>query len=103
MIIDADTAGAPFGEHIGLGRQWFECGPIEFFEQLAPRHAEPADRPFIVELASNLADRLVQFGQAVETPIPQPPENPAFHDQHAASTLALSRGLRGRAGRTPVP
>jgi hypothetical protein len=28
--IDAD---APLGEHIGLGRQWLERRPVEFFEE----------------------------------------------------------------------
>jgi len=32
VVIDTDTAHAPFGKAIGLGGQPFEVGPIEFFE-----------------------------------------------------------------------
>ena len=102
VIIDADAADAPFGEHVGLDRQGLERGPVEFFEQLAPRHAEPPDRPLFVEPDQQFTDGLVQLRQAVEAPVAQAAENPALHDQHAASTLALSRGRRGRVGRMAV-
>ena len=39
VIIDPDTTGAPFGEHVGLDWQWFERGLVEFFERLAPENA----------------------------------------------------------------
>ena len=61
VIIDADPADAPFGEHVGLDRQGLEHRPIEFLEQLAPGHAEPADRPLLVEADQQRADRLVQL------------------------------------------
>ena len=89
VIIDADAANAPFGEHIRLDRQRFEWGPVEFFEQLAPRHAEPADRPFIVDPDQQFTDRPVQLRQAVETLVAQAAENPALHDQHAGLHLRL--------------
>jgi hypothetical protein len=44
VVVDTDTAHAPFGEGIGLGRQGFEPQPIEFFEELPAGHPEPADR-----------------------------------------------------------
>lgn len=43
VIIDADPPGAPFGEHIGLGRQGLEAWPIKLFKQVATFHADPAD------------------------------------------------------------
>ena len=89
VIIDADTAGAPFGEHVGLGRQGLERRPVELFEQLAPRHAEPPDRALVVEPRQQLGDGLVQLAQAVELPIAQAAENPALHDQHADFDLGL--------------
>ena len=52
VIVDADPAHAPLGEHIGLGRQGLERRAVELLEQLAARHAEPPDRPLVVELAS---------------------------------------------------
>ena len=103
VIIDADPAGAPFGEHIGLDRQGLEPRPVEFFEQVAPRHAEPPDRALIVEPDQQVADRLVQLGQAVEPPVAQPsPVIQRSMISTPASTLALSRGRRGRAGRMAV-
>jgi hypothetical protein len=55
--------------------------------------------------------RRVEFSQAVKPAMTQPPEQPAFDDQHRGfdpslrwgRLLALSRGRRGRAGRTAVP
>ena len=63
--------------------------PIEFFEQLPAGDAEPADRPLLVETDEQLADRLVQFGQAVEAAMAQPAEQPALDDQHAGLDLGL--------------
>ncbi len=92
MIIDTDPANAPLGKDIGLDRQGFEHRPVELFEELAPRHAEPADRPFVVETDQQLADRLVQLRQAVEDPVPEAPQDPALHDQHARLDLGLVAG-----------
>ena len=41
MVIDADAAHAPFGEHVRLDRQGFERRPVEFFQQLPAGAAEP--------------------------------------------------------------
>src|SRR5260370_14477554 len=50
VIVDADPAGAPLGEHIGLDRQRLQRGAVEVFEELTPRHPKPPDRPLIVDL-----------------------------------------------------
>jgi hypothetical protein len=110
VIIEADPAQPPFGEGIGIAGQQFEVRPIEFLEQRAAGDPKPADRPFLIELPQQLADRRIQFGQAVKPAMAQPPEQPAFDDQHRGfdpslrwgRLLALSRGRRGRAGRTAV-
>ena len=49
VIIDPDAAGAPFGEHVRLGRQGLECRTIEVFEELASRHAETPDRALVIQ------------------------------------------------------
>jgi hypothetical protein len=49
VIIDPDTAGAPFGEHVRLGRQGLERWTVEVFEELAPRHAETPDLALVVQ------------------------------------------------------
>src|SRR5713101_6652889 len=66
VIIDADPAQPPFGEGIGLAGQPLEMWPVELLEQGSASDAEPADRPFLVELPQRLADRRIEFGQAVE-------------------------------------
>ena len=72
VIIDADPPQAPLGEVIGLGRQRLEVRPIEFLEQGSAGDAESADRPLLVELPQQLADRRVEFGQAVKPAMTQP-------------------------------
>ena len=66
VVVDADTAHAPFGEDIRLDRQRLESRPVELFEQLPARDAEAADRPLLVEPLEQLADRGVELGEAVE-------------------------------------
>ena len=61
VVIDTDTAHVPFGEDIRFGRQGLERWPVELFEQLPARDAEPADRPLFVEPPKQLADRRVQL------------------------------------------
>ena len=102
VVIDADPAQPPFGNGIGLAGQRLQMRPIEFLEQRAAGDAEPPDRPLLVELAQQLADGRVQFGQAVKAPMTQPTQKPAFVISTAVSTFALSRGRRGRAGSTAV-
>jgi hypothetical protein len=89
MVVDADTAHAPFGEDVRLGRQWLERRPVELFEQLPTRDAEPTDRPLLVEPLEQLADRRVQLGEAVEPTIAQPTDEPALDDQHASFDLGF--------------
>src|SRR5262245_1129955 len=57
VIIDADAAHTPLGEHVGLLRQRLERRAVELFEQLAARDAEATDRPLLVEARQELADR----------------------------------------------
>jgi hypothetical protein len=47
--LDLGAGDAPFGEHVGLDWQWFERGLVEFFERLAPRHAETPDLALVVQ------------------------------------------------------
>ena len=81
VIVDADPAHAPFGEDIRLGRQRLECGPVELFEQLPARDAEPTDRPLLVEPLEQLADRCVQLGEAVEPAVAQTTDEPTLDNQ----------------------
>src|SRR6202012_4123384 len=49
VIVDADAAQAPFGEHVGLDRQGLERRPVEFFQELPACASDAADRPFLIE------------------------------------------------------
>ena len=96
VIIDADPASAPFGEHIGLDRQRLQHGAVEFYEELAPCHAEAPDRPLIVDADQQPTDRFVQCRQAVEALITKPTQYPALHDQHGGFDLCLVARFAGR-------
>jgi hypothetical protein len=61
VVVDTDTAHAPFGEDIGFGRHGLERWPIEFFEQLPAGQPEPADRSLLVEPLEQLADHENDF------------------------------------------
>ena len=100
VVIDADAAQAPLGQDIRFDGQRLEVRPVELFEQLLARCADAAQYPLLVELAQQITDREVQLGQTVEAAMAQASEQPTLDDQHPASTFALSRGRRGRAGRT---
>src|SRR3954463_1183428 len=89
VLIEPDPAQPPFGKGIGLAGQRLQMRPIEFLEQRAAGDAEAPDRPLLVELAQQLADCRVQFGQAVKAPMTQPAQKPAFDDQHGRLDLRL--------------
>ena len=71
-------------------------------EELPATGAELAHQA-VVEFIDQRADRDVQLCEREEAPVTQPRQNPPFDDQHRTSTLALSRGLRGRVGMMVVP
>ncbi len=77
--------------------------PIDRLQQLSARHAEPADPAVFIEMRHEIADRCVDVGQAVKGSVTQPPEQPSLEMSTACSTLALSRGRRGRAGKMAAP
>src|ERR1700680_3544104 len=81
VVIDADPAQPPFGKGIGLAGQRLEVRPIEFLEQRTSGGAKTEDRSLLVELAQQLADRRIEFGQAVEAAMAQLAEQPEFDDQ----------------------
>jgi hypothetical protein len=66
--------------------------PIEFLEQGAAGDPKTPDRPFLVELPQHLADRGVEFGQAVKATMAQPAEQPALDDQHRRLDLGFIAG-----------
>ena len=57
VVINADTAHAPFGEDVRLARQWLERRPVELFEQLPASAAETTDHSLIIEPLEQLPDR----------------------------------------------
>src|SRR5262252_5411609 len=74
---------------VRLGRQRLERRPVELFEQLPTRDAEPTDRPLLIEPLEQLADRRVQLRKAVEPVIAQTTDEPALDNQHASFDLCL--------------
>jgi len=66
-----------------LGRQRLQVRCVDFLEQLAARLAELAQHALLVEVGDALGDRDVELGQAVEDPVAQPAQQPAFDDADA--------------------
>ena len=66
VIVDANPADPPLGEHVRVLRQGLERRPIDLLQQLAAGHAEPSDRPFLIEPDQQLGDRRVDLGEAVK-------------------------------------
>jgi hypothetical protein len=89
VVIDTDTAHAPFGKAIGLGGQLLEIGPIELFEQGAAGDPEPSERALVVELPQQLADRRIELGQTVKAAMPQPAQQPGLDNQHCGLDFGL--------------
>jgi hypothetical protein len=89
VVVDTDTAHAPFGEDIRLDRQGLERRAVELFEQLPAGDAEAADQSLLVEAFEQLADRCVQLGEAVEPSVAQTTDEPALDDQYASFDLGL--------------
>ena len=102
VIINADAARAPFAIFVRLGRQGLERGTIDLLQQLPARRAEPADRPFLVEMRQQFADRRIDLGQTVKSPMAQPPQQPSLDDEHGLLDLRLvprlSRSRRQNGG-----
>ncbi len=49
VIVDADPADPPLGEHVRVLRQNLQCRPVDLLQWLAAGDAEPPDRPLLVE------------------------------------------------------
>ena len=89
VIVDADAADAPFRQDVGLGRQGLQRRPVDLLEQLAPGHAETADRPFFVEPPEKLADRGIDLTETEEGAVAHATEEPALDRQHRLFDLRL--------------
>jgi hypothetical protein len=63
----------------------------------------PAAHRAVIDIVEQGPDRSVEFGQPEEALVPQAYQNSAPDHLDPTSTLALSRGLYGRAGRIAVP
>ncbi len=110
VVIETGAAFLPLGVGIGLDREIQERGAVQLLEQLPSARSEMAGDAGI-ELVAELADGGVGLGQREEPPVPELGQDPALDDLDAdldprfrrGRLLALSRGLRGRAGITAVP
>jgi hypothetical protein len=102
VIIDADTARAPFAEDVRLDRQRLLRRAIDLLQQLPARHAEPPDRTLFVEHLREFADRRVDLGETVECSKAQPPRDHLSTMSTACSTLSLSLERLGRASKMAV-
>ena len=95
VVIDADTTNAPFGEDVGLDRQRLERRPVELFEELPARAADPTDGALLVEPPEQLADGRVELSEAVEPSIAQLRQNPPLNDENRGLDLWPYRAADG--------
>ena len=102
MVVDTDPTETPLGKGIGFCWQRVEVRPIDLFEQCSAGDPKPPDRSLVIQLAQQLADRRIQFGQTVEAMWRRRPSSQRSIISTATSTFALSRVRRGRAGRIAV-
>ena len=102
VIVGRDATAAPLGIGVGLRRERLERRAVDRVEELPAARAEPAHQPG-VEVAENLAYRLVELAERQEPAIAQLGQDERSTIRTAVSTLALSRGRRIRVGSTAVP
>jgi hypothetical protein len=98
MIVDADAAQAPFSEHVRLDRQAPERRPIEFFQELPARYAEPTigcseATPHVLQVFALSRSAAGGVGCSNET------GSDAGKVSFRASSSAASRCLRSRRAR----
>ena len=92
VIVDVDARRRPLLELKAFARQRPQRGPVQLLEQAGATARALAKGP-LVELIEQLADRLVEFGQTEELPMPQRRHDPTLHDLHAGFDLGLVAGL----------
>jgi len=100
VVVDADTGDLPFGELVAICRQCLERRAVEFCERAVAASGQFLERA-LVQVGQQCRYGAVGFLQAEEALVAQPRQYPATSTPF--STLALSRGLRLRAGRTVTP
>jgi len=75
VVIDVDARILPTGDLEARGRQRPQRRGVERFEGAAPAASELLEGPG-VQIDQQLGDRGVERGQAQETPVSQPRQNP---------------------------
>ena len=91
MVVEADLAAAPLGQHVRLRRQLLEQRRVEFLEQLAAGPAETAHDP-VVEPRHQIGDGGIEFAQAMPDPMAQAAQQPALDDADAGLDLGFVAG-----------
>lgn len=89
VVIQADAANPPLREHIRAYGQGLERRPVDLLEEPAARHAEPPDRPLLVQPRKQLANRRIDLGKAVEGAMAQAAGEPALHNEDGLLDLGL--------------
>ena len=102
VVIRRHAGTPPFGVLVGLGRQRHQGGPVDGVEELAPAGAELAHQAG-VELVDQLRMAALSSASEKKRRLRSRAKIQRSTMSTATSTLALSRGLRGRAGMMVVP
>ena len=101
VTIEPDPPQAPLGIFIGLRRQRLQRRAVELEKQIAAADTQAPHRAGI-EIANQQADRLVHSASEKKRRLRSRANIQRSTTSTPTSTLALSRGRRGRAGRIAV-
>ncbi len=114
VLVDVDAGFLHLGVAIRDARQGFERRSVETFEEFSARAGQLAEGA-LVEVFEQLGDGGVELGEGEEGVVAKTRQDPSLDDLYcdldlcfitgpttctATSTFALSRGRRGRAGKT---
>ena len=94
MVIGRNPAALPDREGVGFVGQRLQRRPVDRGEQFGPARVV-ALHDAGVDVADEFADRDIEIGQAEETAIAQPGQDPPLGDQHRLLDLGLVARLVG--------
>src|SRR5450432_2016382 len=82
VIVNADAPRAPFAQNIRGVWQKPQRRPVDLFEKLTARYAQPADWAFFVEALEKTSDRRVDLGEAIKNVVAHSSQEPTFDDEN---------------------
>ena len=103
VVVDVDLGGLPAADLVARGRQRLERRGVELLEGAAPAAGELLEGA-LVQIDEQLGDGAVELGQAEESAVAQPRQDPSLDHEHRSSRLWACRADdAGRAASSAQP